>query len=85
MAAFDESVKRGWPEALVLRLLLGGIWLYRHSLSALIGRQCRFAPTCSEYASIALGKYGVKRGLQLAIRRLLRCHPWGSSGFDPVP
>jgi putative membrane protein insertion efficiency factor len=47
--------------------------------------QCRFLPTCSEYAYAAIVRHGWIRGLWLALRRLARCHPWGSSGFDPVP
>ena len=49
------------------------------------GGCCRFHPTCSEYAIQALRKHGVLRGGWLAIRRISRCHPWGGSGFDPVP
>lgn len=61
------------------------IWLYRHSLSAFLGRQCRYIPSCSAYADEALRVHGPKKGLKLAIRRFLRCHPWGGSGYDPVP
>lgn len=68
--------------AFLLRAL---IWLYRHSLSLLMGRQCRFVPTCSEYADEAIRVHGAWRGLALAFRRILRCHPWGGSGYDPVP
>ena len=67
------------------RLLLALIWLYRHSLSYLIGRNCRFVPTCSVYADTAIRRHGAWRGSGLALRRLCRCHPWGGSGFDPVP
>jgi putative membrane protein insertion efficiency factor len=58
---------------------------YKLTLSPLIGQQCRFAPTCSEYAAQALITHGPWRGSQLAAGRLCRCHPWGGSGFDPVP
>jgi hypothetical protein len=68
----------GWP-------LLGLIWLYRRTLSPLLGTNCRFQPTCSEYASEALREYGGLRGGWLAIKRIGRCHPWGGSGYDPVP
>ena len=54
-------------------------------LEALFGKACRFTPTCSQYTIEALEKYGVARGLYLGIKRLSKCHPWGSSGFDPVP
>ncbi len=46
---------------------------------------CRYTPTCSEYAVQALKKHGPVKGVYLAIRRILRCHPWGGSGYDPVP
>lgn len=65
--------------------LLGAIWLYRHTLSPLLGVNCRFAPSCSEYASDALREYGGIRGGWLAMKRIGRCHPWGGSGYDPVP
>jgi putative membrane protein insertion efficiency factor len=66
-------------------LLIGLVYVYRYGLSWLIGRNCRFAPTCSEYAIEALQRHGVFRGLHLTLRRIVRCHPWGGSGFDPVP
>ncbi len=65
-----------------LRLL---IWIYRHSLSAFVGRTCRFTPTCSAYADEAIRLYGARRGTWLALKRFARCHPWGGSGYDPVP
>jgi putative membrane protein insertion efficiency factor len=69
-----------------LALLIGAIKLYRLVLSPWIGNQCRFVPTCSVYAEEALRRHGVARGLWLALRRLVRCQPWGGgAGFDPVP
>ena len=61
------------------------IWLYRHSLSAFLGRQCRFLPSCSVYADEAIRRYGATKGGGLALRRVCRCHPWGGHGYDPVP
>jgi putative membrane protein insertion efficiency factor len=58
---------------------------YKLTLSPLIGRQCRFLPTCSEYAADVLIGHGPWRGGYLAARRLCRCHPWGGSGYDPAP
>ncbi|MDA0261363.1 MAG: membrane protein insertion efficiency factor YidD [Proteobacteria bacterium] len=61
------------------------IWIYRYFVSPLIGPQCRFAPTCSEYADQAIAIHGVAHGSNLALRRIARCHPWGDLGYDPVP
>ena len=67
-----------WP-------LLGLVWLYRYLLSPWLGSNCRYTPSCSQYALDALRKYGAFRGSWLAARRIGRCHPWGGSGHDPVP
>lgn len=65
------------------------IWLiklYKYSLSPLLGvGKCRFQPSCSTYAIEALQKHGLFKGGYLAAKRILSCHPWGGSGFDPVP
>ena len=61
------------------------IKIYQLIISPWLGPKCRFTPTCSHYASGALKKYGVFKGTWLAIRRISRCHPWGGSGYDPVP
>jgi putative membrane protein insertion efficiency factor len=58
---------------------------YKVTLSAWIGNRCRFQPTCSDYARDALITHGAWRGGGLALKRLCRCHPWGGSGYDPVP
>lgn len=58
---------------------------YKLTLSPLIGRGCRYLPTCSEYAAEALITHGPVRGTYLAARRVCRCHPFGGSGYDPVP
>ena len=70
------------PYQRVIRL---GHLAYKVTLSPWIGRQCRFQPTCSDYAAQALTLHGPLRGGALAARRLCRCHPWGGSGYDPVP
>jgi putative membrane protein insertion efficiency factor len=73
------------PARAVRALLLGLIRLYQLTLSPWLGTQCRYEPTCSRYAAEALTRFGVRRGVWLAVRRLARCHPWGRSGYDPVP
>lgn len=66
-------------------ILIGLLRAYQYAISPLLGRSCRFFPTCSEYAVEALGKYGAAKGGYLAVRRVLRCHPWHPGGYDPVP
>ena len=61
------------------------IRFYRSFLSPLKPPSCRYIPTCSEYAMIAIGKYGAAKGSFLAIKRILRCHPFHKGGYDPVP
>lgn len=58
---------------------------YQVAISPLKPPTCRFSPTCSTYALEALKKYGLLKGGSLALRRIMRCHPWGGSGYDPVP
>ena len=67
------------------RVLIGGIRFYQRALSPLKPPTCRFAPTCSAYAVEAIQRYGAGRGSWLALRRILRCHPFHEGGFDPVP
>ena len=67
--------------AVMLALLRG----YQYAIRPLLGANCRFAPSCSDYAQEAIVKHGVVRGTWLAMRRILRCHPYHSGGYDPVP
>jgi putative membrane protein insertion efficiency factor len=67
-----------WP-------LLALVWLYRMAISPWLGNNCRFDPSCSEYALEALKMHGAFRGTWLAAQRIGRCHPWGGTGYDPVP
>ncbi|MEJ2360112.1 MAG: membrane protein insertion efficiency factor YidD [Gammaproteobacteria bacterium] len=67
------------------RILIGFIMTYRYVLSPFIGQHCRFTPTCSEYAMEAIDRFGAGKGSWLALRRLLRCHPFHAGGLDPVP
>ena len=67
-----------WP-------LLGLVWIYRILISPLLGANCRYHPTCAVYAEPALRLHGAFKGGWLVLQRVGRCHPWGGSGFDPVP
>jgi len=73
------------PRKFVTRCLLGAIRCYQLVLSPWIGRSCRFEPSCSQYTAQAIEYHGPLRGSWLGIRRICRCHPWGGSGYDPVP
>ena len=70
------------PLAIILR---GLVRVYQYSLSSVMAPNCRYLPSCSEYAYQALGRHGAIRGCWLAAGRILRCHPWGGEGYDPVP
>ena len=61
------------------------IRLYQWTVSPLLGSNCRFHPSCSQYALEAIERFGVLRGVWLAVKRIGRCHPWHPGGYDPVP
>ncbi|MDR2910029.1 MAG: membrane protein insertion efficiency factor YidD [Bacteroidales bacterium] len=65
-------------------ILLAPIYFYKYAISPFIPASCRHTPTCSEYAVQAIKAYGPFKGLWLTVRRILRCNPWGTSGYDPV-
>ncbi|GGP25682.1 membrane protein insertion efficiency factor YidD [Silvimonas amylolytica] len=67
------------------RLIILLLQIYRYTLSPLLGARCRFTPSCSQYAIEAVTRYGAVKGGWLTMRRLVRCHPWGGHGHDPVP
>ena len=66
------------------RILIVLVAAYRYALSPMLGRSCRFHPSCSEYAQEALERHGALRGVWLALKRIGRCHPWHPGGYDPV-
>ena len=70
---------------MLARGILALIRFYRAGISPLLPPACRYTPSCSAYAEEAVRRYGALKGSWLATRRLLRCHPFGGSGFDPVP
>ena len=74
-----------WVRTLFMWLFLLPISFYKVAISPLTPPSCRYTPSCSTYAVEAIRKHGPLKGLYLAVRRILRCHPWGGSGYDPVP
>lgn len=78
--SYGSMIARGlaWAMCALIRA-------YQLLLAPILPPSCRYYPSCSHYAAEAIGTHGPWRGLSLTIRRLLRCHPWGGSGYDPVP
>jgi uncharacterized protein len=70
---------------LLVQPLLMIIRAYQLAISPMLGDRCRFHPSCSDYSMEALRRYGLLKGLWLAVRRVGRCHPWHPGGYDPVP
>ncbi len=81
----DTSGTRGRAARVAAVPFVGLIRLYQLAISPWLGSNCRFQPTCSAYAIEAFERHGVLRGGWLTLRRIGRCHPWGGSGYDPVP
>lgn len=79
-----EPLAASWkrPHVLLARLLVRA---YRLTFSAFMGRTCRYFPTCSEYTEEAIATYGLWAGFWIGLARILRCHPWGPNGLDPIP
>jgi hypothetical protein len=67
------------------RGMIQAIRFYQRAVSPLTGPSCRFTPTCSEFAADAIDQHGARAGGWLAVKRILRCHPFGGQGYDPVP
>ena len=64
--------------------MIGLINFYKYLISPLLGNNCRFLPTCSEYTKEAIIKFGLIKGIILGFKRISKCHPWGKSGHDPI-
>ena len=64
--------------------MIGLINFYKYLISPLLGNNCRFLPTCSEYTKEAIIKFGLIKGTSLGFKRIIKCHPWGKSGHDPI-
>ena len=88
----ERTVRIKWKRAekkakqtMLKKLLLLLIRFYQVAISPNFGRHCNFMPTCSQYAYIAITRFGAIKGTYLAVRRLLKCHPFHEGGYDPVP
>ena len=64
--------------------VISWINLYKYLISPLLGNNCRYLPTCSEYTKESIIKYGVVKGSWLGLKRIVKCHPWGKGGYDPI-
>ncbi len=80
MARIDQVLKQG-----LTQVFKGAIRLYQWGISPILGQNCRFYPTCSQYVYEALAQHGLIAGLWLGCKRILHCQPWSSGGYDPVP
>ena len=85
MRCYQQTVYDQRMRRVLTKLLVWPIRFYQMAISPHFPAACRYTPTCSQYAIEALRKYGPLKGLWLAARRILRCHPWGGHGYDPVP
>ena len=77
--------KRNFISAFIIKILIVPVKFYQYFLSPMLGKNCRYTPTCSAYTIEALKKHGVIKGGYLSIKRILSCNPWGGHGYDPVP
>lgn len=77
----SPDAERTWSVAVPV----GMVRLYQRLLRPVLPPRCRFAPSCSEYAVQAIEAHGASRGTLLAVRRVMRCHPWNAGGYDPIP
>lgn len=66
-------------------IFLSIIYMYQNLISPLIPARCRYTPTCSQYSKESIKKHGPFKGIVLTFKRIIKCHPWGGSGYDPIP
>ena len=86
METFGPDIRRALDLVMktVSMVLVAALWSYRTAVSPFLGPCCRFAPSCSVYASQAINRHGAARGTWMALKRVLRCHPFHPGGWDPV-
>ena len=71
-------------ENIFMKIILGILKTYKYIISPILGTNCRFLPSCADYAQEAISKKGIIKGCHLSLKRLTKCHPWGKSGYDPL-
>ena len=81
--SIEKATKTAMAKKIVYHILLFPLYFYRYFISPIIGPRCRFVPTCSEYAIESIQKYGFIKGGKLSVKRIIKCHPKGGSGYDP--
>ena len=81
----DNKKQHAKPKNLLQHIFIIPIKIYQIVLSPWLGSNCRHHPTCSNYAIQAIQEWGIFKGIYLGIKRILKCHPWGTFGYDPVP
>ena len=69
----------------IIQILIKVIKIYQFFISPILGQNCRYLPTCSEYSIQSFQQFGIVKGFVLSIKRISKCHPWGNYGYDPVP
>lgn len=74
-----------WTGKISAKVLISLVKFYQLAISPYLGSSCRHTPTCSHYMVEAIQEWGAAKGFWMGFKRILRCHPWGTSGFDPVP
>ena len=70
--------------SILIKIFIKLIQIYKILISPFLGYNCRYLPTCSDYSIEALKKFGLIKGITLILKRILKCHPWGGGGFDPI-
>ena len=70
---------------LIKPIFIAIIKIYQFFVSPILGQNCRYLPTCSEYTIQSIHKFGIYKGFSLSLKRISKCHPWGNHGYDPVP
>jgi putative membrane protein insertion efficiency factor len=80
-----KPIRFARQNSIVKKLFIFPIRVYQAALSPLLGQNCRHVPSCSEYTAQAIQEWGVAKGIYLGTKRIAKCHPWGTSGYDPVP